>query len=93
MSYGKLTEVKTAASKFIERRDLQKDQLAVVSFGGEIKTATSLTQDANTLKNAVDTLSESGGTPMAEGIDAALGELQTTALNKILHKRSKDISI
>ncbi|MFN9398401.1 MAG: VWA domain-containing protein, partial [Dolichospermum sp.] len=44
--------------------------------------ATPLTQDANTLKNAVDTLSESGGTPMAEGIDAALGELQTTALNK-----------
>ena len=82
MSDGKLTEVKTAASRFIERRDLQKDQLAVVSFGGEIKTATSLTQDANTLKNAVDTLSESGGTPMAEGIDAALGELQTTALNK-----------
>jgi Ca-activated chloride channel family protein len=82
MSYGKLTEVKTAASRFIERRDLQKDQLAVVSFGGEIKTATPLTQDANTLKNAVDTLSESGGTPMAEGIDAALGELQTTALNK-----------
>lgn len=82
MSDGKLTEVKTAASRFIERRDLQKDQLAVVSFGGEIKTATPLTQDANTLKNAVDTLSESGGTPMAEGIDAALGELQTTALNK-----------
>jgi Ca-activated chloride channel family protein len=82
MSDGKLTEVKTAANRFIERRDLQKDQLAVVSFGGEIKTATPLTQDANTLKNAVDTLSESGGTPMAEGIDAALGELQTTALNK-----------
>ena len=82
MSDGKLTEVKTAASKFIERRDLEKDQLAVVSFGGEIKTATPLTKDANTLKNAVDTLSESGGTPMAEGIDAATGELQTTALDK-----------
>jgi len=82
MSDGKLTEVKTAASRFIERRDLQKDQLAVVSFGGEIKTATPLTQDANTLKNAIDTLSESGGTPMAEGIDTALGELQTTTLNK-----------
>ncbi len=82
MSDGKLTEVKTAASKFIERRDLKKDQLAVVSFGGEIKTATPLTQDANTLKNAVDTLSESGSTPMAEGINLATGELQTTALNK-----------
>ena len=82
MSDGKLTEVKTAASKFIERRDLQKDQLAVVSFGLEIKTATPLTNDANTLKNAIDTLSESGGTPMAEGINAAMGELQTTALDK-----------
>jgi Ca-activated chloride channel family protein len=82
MSDGKLTEVKTAASKFIERRDLEKDQLAVVSFGGEIKTATPLTKDANTLKNAVDTLSENGSTPMAEGINAATGELQTTALDK-----------
>jgi Ca-activated chloride channel family protein len=82
MSDGKLTEVKTAASKFIERRDLQKDQLAVVSFGLEIKTATPLTNDANTLKNAIDTLSENGGTPMAEGINAAIGELQTTALNR-----------
>ncbi|MFO5494256.1 MAG: vWA domain-containing protein [Cuspidothrix sp.] len=82
MSDGKLIEVKTAASKFIERRDLQKDQLAVVSFGLEIKTATPLTKDANTLKNAIDTLSESGGTPMAEGINAAMGELQTTALDK-----------
>ncbi|PPJ64610.1 vWA domain-containing protein [Cuspidothrix issatschenkoi] len=82
MSDGKLTEVKTAASKFIERRDLQKDQLAVVSFGLEIKTATPLTKDANTLKNAIDTLSESGGTPMAEGINVAMGELQTTALDK-----------
>ena len=82
MSDGKLTEVKTAASKFIERRDLQKDQLAVVSFGLEIKTATPLTKDANTLKNAIDTLSENGSTPMAEGINAAIGELQTTALNR-----------
>ncbi|BAZ86392.1 vWA domain-containing protein [Dolichospermum compactum] len=82
MSDGKLTEVKTAASKFIERRDLQKDQLAVVSFGLEIKTATPLTNDANTLKNAIDTLSENGSTPMAEGINAAMGELQTTALDK-----------
>ena len=82
MSYGKLTEVKTAASKFIERRDLQKDQLAVVSFGLEIKTATPLTNDANTLKNAIDTLSENGSTPMAEGINVAIEELQTTALDK-----------
>jgi Ca-activated chloride channel family protein len=82
MSDGKLTEVKTAASKFIERRDLQKDQLAVVSFGLEIKTATPLTKDANTLKNAIDTLSENGSTPMAEGINVAMGELQTTPLDK-----------
>ena len=81
MSDGKLTEVKTAASKFIERRDLQKDQLAVVSFGKEIKTATPLTKDANTLKNAIDTLSENGSTPMAEGINVAMGELQTTPLD------------
>ncbi|MBE9055319.1 VWA domain-containing protein [Sphaerospermopsis sp. LEGE 08334] len=86
MSDGKLTEVKTAASKFIERRNLQTDQIAVVNFGIEVKTVTPLTNDINTLNNAISTLSENGSTPMAEGMDVALGELQTTALNQNINK-------
>lgn len=82
MSDGKLTEVKTAASKFIERRNLQTDQIAVVNFGIDVKTVTPLTNDINTLNNAISSLSEDGSTPMAQGMDAALGELQTTTLNQ-----------
>ncbi|MFM7368695.1 MAG: vWA domain-containing protein, partial [Sphaerospermopsis kisseleviana] len=82
MSDGKLTEVKTAASKFIERRNLQTDQIAVVNFGIDVKTVTPLTNDINTLNNAISSLSEDGSTPMAQGMDTALGELQTTTLNQ-----------
>ncbi|BDA65953.1 von Willebrand factor, type A [Calothrix sp. PCC 7716] len=82
MSDGKLTEVKTAASKFVERRNLNQDKLAVVSFGLEIKTATPLTDNANTLNSALTSLSEAGGTPMAQGIDAAIAELQSTRLRR-----------
>ncbi|MFM6309601.1 MAG: VWA domain-containing protein, partial [Dolichospermum sp.] len=39
-----------------------------------------LTGDANTLKNAIASLSENGRNPMAEGIDQAIGELQSTKL-------------
>ncbi|MBC1239862.1 VWA domain-containing protein [Nostoc sp. 2RC] len=82
MSDGKLTEVKTAATKFVERRNLTQDKLAVVSFGLEIKTATPLTDNANTLKSAIASLSEDGGTPMAQGLDAAVAELQATSLRR-----------
>ncbi|WP_339382043.1 vWA domain-containing protein [Tolypothrix tenuis] len=82
MAGGKLAEVKSAASNFVQRRNLDQDQLAVVSFGLEVKTASPLTTDANTLKNAIATLSEDGGTPMAEGIDKAVGELKSTNLRR-----------
>jgi len=77
---GKLTEVKTAATRFIQRRNLDQDQLAVVSFGLEVNTVTPLTNNVTTLENAITSLSENGGTPMAEGIDAAVAELQSTNL-------------
>ncbi|UUO15819.1 vWA domain-containing protein [Dolichospermum heterosporum] len=82
MSDGKLTEVKLAATNFVKRRNLNQDQLAVVNFGLEVKTVSPLTRDANTLTNAIASLSENGGTPMAEGIDKAVGELQSTNLRR-----------
>ncbi|MBD2456686.1 VWA domain-containing protein [Nostoc sp. FACHB-87] len=82
MSDGKLTEVKSAATNFVERRNLKIDQVGVVSFGLEITTASPLTGDTNALKNAIATLSENGGTPMAEGIDQAVAELQSTDLRR-----------
>lgn len=82
MSGGKLDEVKPAALGFVQRQDLSKDQLAVISFGETVNTASPLTTDPNTLQSAIASLSDSGGTPMAQGIQAAVAELQSTSLNR-----------
>ncbi|MFB2646836.1 VWA domain-containing protein [Raphidiopsis sp. BLCC-F218] len=82
MSDGKLAEVKTAASQFIQRRNLESDQIAVVNFGANVQTPAPLTNDINTLNNAIDQLLEIGSTPMGEGINTAQDQLQATTLNK-----------
>ncbi|MDJ0676572.1 MAG: VWA domain-containing protein [Calothrix sp. MO_167.B42] len=82
MSDGKLTEVKSAASSFVNRRHLTQDQLAIVGFGAEVKTVTPLTTDTNSLKSAIANLFEGGGTPMAQGLDTAVAELQSTSLGR-----------
>ena len=82
MSDGKLTEVKTAASQFVQRRNLEVDQIAVVNFGSEVATPAPLTNDINILNNAINQLLENGSTPMGEGINTAQGQLQATTLNK-----------
>ncbi|MBV5262082.1 VWA domain-containing protein [Synechococcus moorigangaii CMS01] len=82
MSDGKIDEVKGAASDFVKRRDLSRDQLAVVGFGGYVTTTAPLTNNCNELQSAIASLSNSGGTPMAEGIQAAVNELQSASLNR-----------
>jgi Ca-activated chloride channel family protein len=82
MSDGKLAEVKTAASQFIQRRNLESDQIAVVNFGANVQTPAPLTNNINTLNNAIDQLLEIGSTPMGEGINTAQDQLQATTLNK-----------
>jgi Ca-activated chloride channel family protein len=80
MRDGKLAEVKTAASQFVQRRNLDQDQVAVVNFGLEVNTVTPLTNNLTTLQNAINSLSEDGSTPMAQGIAQAMTELQSTNL-------------
>ncbi|WP_211941991.1 vWA domain-containing protein [Cylindrospermopsis raciborskii] len=82
MSDGKLTEVKTAASQFVQRRNLEVDQIAVVNFGSAVATPAPLTNDINILNNAINQLLENGSTPMGEGINTAQDQLQATTLNK-----------
>lgn len=82
MSGGKLTEVKAASTKFVERRNLTQDKLAVVSFGIDVRTASPLTDDADTLKSAIASLSEYGGTPMAKGLDTSVAELQSISVGR-----------
>jgi Ca-activated chloride channel homolog len=61
---------------------LSKDQIAVVNFGSIIDTVTPLTSDLNSLTNAISGLTASGGTPMAQGIEVAINNLQSTKTNR-----------
>lgn len=80
MRGGKLDEVKSAATDFIRRQDLDRNQLAVVNFGGSTKTIASLTNNSRQLQNAIASIQDSGGTPMSEGIRLAVSELRSTSL-------------
>ena len=81
MGDGKLDEVKSAATDFVQRQDLSNNKLAVVNFGNTVSSLTSLTNNPNRLKTAINSLRSSGGTPMAEGINVAVSELRSTLLN------------
>ena len=79
MSGGKLDEAKRAALEFVQRRDLSKDQLSVVHFGDTINIDAPLTGDRRQLDTAISNLSEAGGTPMAEGIEASISVLKNVS--------------
>ncbi len=80
MGGRKLAEVKSAATDFIRRQDLNNNQVAVVSFGGTTRTLASLSNNPRQLQNAIASIQDSGGTPMAEGIRLAVAELRSTFL-------------
>ena len=80
MGGGKLDEVKSAATDFISRQDLNNNQVAVVSFGRRTSTLASLSNNPRKLQNAIASIQDSGGTPMAEGISLAVSELRSTSL-------------
>ncbi|MFM7438353.1 MAG: vWA domain-containing protein, partial [Snowella sp.] len=79
MRDGKLDEAKSAALGFVQRRDLSKDQLSVVHFGDTINIDAPLTGDRRQLETAISNLSEAGGTPMAEGIEASISVLKNVS--------------
>jgi len=62
MDGQKLYEVKKAAEKFIARRDLSKDQIALVTFSSEASVDVPFTQDASLLLSTIDSLAADGGT-------------------------------
>jgi Ca-activated chloride channel homolog len=82
MSGSKIEEIKIAAIQFVQRRDLTQDQLALVNFGYTIETIVPLIQDQNQLITGIKALKDDGNTPMGEGLELAISELQNTSLNK-----------
>ena len=81
MGGRKLNEVKSAATSFVERQDLAQNKLGVVKFGSSVSRLASLTNNTRELKRAIALIEDSGGTPMAEGINLAVSELNSTTLN------------
>lgn len=81
MGGRKLNEVKSAATSFVERQDLAQNRLGVVEFGSSVTRLTSLTNNIQELKTAIALIEDSGSTPMAEGINLAVSELNSITLN------------
>ena len=78
MSGGKLTEVKAAATSFVQRQDLSKDSFAVIGFGSRVRVGTSLTSDLETIESAIASLADGGGTNMALGLQTAAAQLRSS---------------
>ena len=80
MNGDKLQEVKSAATSFIQRQDLNQNNFAVIGFGSDVHIGTSLTSDLRNIERAIADLHDGGGTDMALGIQAATAQLQSTNL-------------
>ena len=72
----KLREVKSAAAEFV-KKDLSRDQIAVVGFGSGVHRAAKLGASAAQLNSAIEGLGDGGGTAMDAALAAAAGELLT----------------
>lgn len=82
MSDHKLNEVKNAAAKFITRRDLSKDQIALVTFSNEASVCVSFTQDTSLLLSAIDLLAADGGTNFESAMQTSEDVLRNSSGGK-----------
>lgn len=74
MAGSKMDEIKSAAKKFISNRDFVEDHLAIVVFSSSANMLVPFSQDAEKLRNNVDSLLPYGGT----NFEAALQSSQST---------------
>lgn len=82
MDAPKLKEVKLAAQTFVERQNLSESRISVVGFGSQARLAINLTNNKSDLSTAIAMLSNQGGTVMHLGLDASLGELESSPLKR-----------
>ena len=76
-----ITDAKNAAKEFVGRMDLTRDQVGVVAFDSSARKAHDLSNNAGTVRTAIDGLSAGGGTDIAAGIRAAQAELSSSRHN------------
>jgi len=76
MTGHKLDEIKKAAEKFIARRDLSKDQIALVTFSDTASVCVPFTQDASSLLSTIDLLVVDGNTNFESAMQTSEGVLR-----------------
>ena len=76
-----MTDAKNGAMGFVDKMDLSKDQVGVVSFDSSARKQHDLSNNAGTVRTSIDGLSAGGGTDIAAGIRAAQAELTSTRHN------------
>ena len=74
MRGDKLAEVKQAASSFVERQNLNQNQLAVVDFNTNANVRATLTSNLENLQNAIASITSVGGTKMDLGLQEATNQ-------------------
>lgn len=82
MAGGKLSEMKAAASGFVNRRNLSADEIAVVGFDNQASVQASLSSQADKLQAAILGIVDGGSTNMSAGIDAGAMQLTLASLPK-----------
>ena len=73
-----MTDAKNAAKEFLDKMDLSKDQIGVVSFESSARKEHDLSRNAGSVRTAIDGLSAGGGTDIAAGIREAQAELTSS---------------
>ncbi len=72
MMFGALSEMKRAASAYVERQNLTSARVSVVSFDSESRVDIPLSRDAAAIKAAIDNLHVGGSTRMDLGLKDAI---------------------
>jgi Ca-activated chloride channel family protein len=69
---SQLQALQDAATTFVDRQDLRLDEMGLIAFAWDARILTNLTQDANSLNGAINSLRAGGGTNLGLGLDRAL---------------------
>ena len=81
MKGAKFADAQQAATIFVDRFDLARHQIGVVTFDAQSALEHQLTQDGDALKATIAGLETGHGTNIARGIDQAQAELSSTRHN------------
>lgn len=84
-SYGRIKQAKLACAKLVsETLNLDVHRLGIITFGSKAKLVSELSQDKNSLLTAIDCISTTGSTNMAEALSMADNKLSKSKSDKAI---------